>query len=191
MSRSATRLLPLIALLASLALAACGGDDESTTTTVKEEPAAAPEGPLTAQGVGDVNRGASTAEVEEAFGPADSEDTAPGCELAGPNAPEVLTWTYDLGDSELLLHFDPGSGELVDYRTDSPSLETALGDRVGDDFSAVQDNWGNDLKPFPLGQPTPQEGIWAVQEGPEDTLMFDVRGGAVSAILGGFVQICE
>ena len=191
----------LIALLAvsafSLGLVACGDDeDEGTTTTettetTETEAASGPEGPLTAGGVGPVERGASTGETKQAFGPADGTETVVGCELAGPNAPEVLTWTYDLGEGELLLTFNPASGKLVYYRTMSPSLETALGDRVGDEFAEVRDNWGSDLKKFPLGQVTPQEGLWAVSEGPEDRLMFEIQGGKVTAILGGFVQICE
>ena len=92
---------------------------------------------------------------------------------------------------ELLLNFDPGAGELVDYRSTSPSLETNLGDTVGEDFATLQDNWGSDLKPFPLGQPTEQEGIWSVDEGPENKLLFDIQGGEITAISGGFVQICE
>jgi hypothetical protein len=202
----------LIALLAvsafSLGLVACGDDDddEGTTATAATETTGTPdatetseatevvsgrEGPLTAGGVGPVERGASTGETEQAFGPADGTETAVGCELAGPNAPEVLTWTYDLGEGELLLTFDPASGKLVYYRTRSPSLETTLGDRVGDEFAGVRDNWGSDLKKFPLGQVTAQEGIWAVSEGPENKLMFEIQGGKVTAILGGFVQICE
>jgi hypothetical protein len=175
----------LIALLAvsafSFGLVACGDDDDESTTpteatettdatgtTDATEVVSGPEGPLTAGGVGPVERGASTGETEQAFGPADGTETVVGCELAGPNAPEVLIWTYDLGEGELLLTFDPASGKLVYYRTLSPSLETTLGDRVGDEFAEVRDNWGSDLKKFPLGQVTAQEGIWAVIQGPED-----------------------
>jgi hypothetical protein len=181
----------LIALLAlaglSLGLLACGDDDDGTTT----EEASGPTGPLTSGGVENVTRGAGPDDVEEAFGAADSEETAPGCELGGPNAPEVLTWTYDLGDGELIMNFDPAAGELVDYRSTSPSLETSLGDTVGDDFEELSHNWGSDLQPFPLGQPTPEEGIWAVSENPENKLLFDIQGGAITAISGGFVQICD
>ncbi len=183
----------LIALLAlgalSFGLVACGDDDDDGGTTTEE--ASGPTGPLTSGGVGDVTRGATPSEVEEAFGAADTEETVVGCELAGPSAPKVLTWTYDLGDGELRMNFDPGPGELVDYRSTSPGQETSLGDKVGDDFARVRDNWGSDLEPFPLGQPTPQEGIWAVSEGAENKLMFDIQGGKVTAILGGFVQVCE
>lgn len=184
----------LLALALSLALAACGEDGDSTTVTepgVSETPGAAPEGPLTAQGVGPVERGAGAGEVEAAFGEPDRDVKGPGCELSGPNAPKVQRWSYDLGDGELTLSFKSASGELGEYRNTSPSLETTLGDRVGDGFASVRDNWGSDLKRFPLGQVTPQNGIWAVSDGPEDKLMFEIQDGRVTAILGGFVQVCE
>lgn len=44
---------------------------------------------------------------------------------------------------------------------------------------------------LPLGQPSGQDGIWFVAEGARDKLLFEVQGGEVAAILGGFVQICE
>lgn len=202
------RLIPLALLLPVLALAACGGDDDTTTTveepgvsqtssigtdTTATQPAGSgPEGPLTAKGVGPVERGASTSEIEEAFGPADREQTSVGCELGGPDAPEILTWTYDLGEGELILSFDdPASGELGSYRVTSPSLETTLGDRVGDDFEELSHNWGSDLEKFPLGQPTPENGIWSVSDGPENKLLFDVQGARITSISGGFVQVCE
>jgi hypothetical protein len=182
-------LIAFLALAAlSFGLVACGDDDDDGGTT---EEASGPTGPLTSGGVGNVTRGASPDEVEEAFGEPDSEESVVGCELGGPDAPKVLTWTYDLGDGELIMNFDPGAGELVDYRSTSSSLETSLGDTVGDDFATVQENWGSDFKPFPLGQPTPQEGIWQVDEGTENNLLFDIQGGAVTGISGGFVQICE
>lgn len=202
----------LLALFLALGsgLSACGGDDDETTTV--ESPGvdqtssaetetdanaettasvSGPEGALKSTGVGEVSRGDSTTDVEELFGAPDGTQSGPGCELA-PDSPGALAYTYDLGDGELILSFDAASGELGYYRNTSPSLETTLGDRVGDRFATLQQNWGSSLEPLPLGAgPTAKNGIWVVRDGPEDELLFDIRGGEIDGISGGHIEICE
>lgn len=200
------RLTALAALvtMAALAIAACGDDGGETTTVT--EPAAAetapaetettaqgagPSGVLTTDGVGEVEEGMSADEVRGYFGDPATERVLPGCELAGPNAPKALIWTYPLDDGELSLTFDETGTALASYRTDSPGFETERGDRVGDFFAAVQDRWGERLEPVPIGEVTEKLGFWWVQDGPTRALLFDIRGGAVAGIQGGDIQFCE
>jgi hypothetical protein len=201
--------LAILALLvaAPLALAACGddedgneaGSDETTVASpgVTEDPGTSepssdgPAGELTAEGIGEIRQGASTDEVRAAFGEPDETLKGPGCELA-PDSGRVLLWTYELGDGEATLFFDAPTSEFGDYRVTSPGLETSLGDTVGEPFAELRANWGGSLKGLPLGaKPTAQAGLWRVVEDEDSQLLFDVRGGKVSGISGGDIQICE
>jgi hypothetical protein len=194
------RPIALIAVGLALGLAACGGDDgeegtvespgvDETSSSVSET-SSGPEGELTTSGVGEASVGDSTGEVEELFGNPDSEQTGPGCELA-PDSPGALAWTYQLGDGALNLTFDAASGKLAWYRNTSPSLETTLGDTVGEEFAILRSNWGSSLEPFPIGEPTAKAGLWVVRDSATEELIFDVRGGKVAGIVGGDVAICE
>jgi hypothetical protein len=184
-----------------VAVAACGDDggDSSAVSEpgVSEEPVAGepsgggPQGPLTSSGIGEAQRGDSTAEVRELFGEPDREQTGPGCELA-PDSKGALAWTYRLDDGIVVISFDAASGELGSYRNTGPGLETTLGDTVGEPFKALRANWGGSLEPLDLGTgPTAKAGIWLVKDGPEAELLFEVRGGRVAAISGGHIEICE
>jgi len=189
--------LASIALAAlAVALAACG-DDDSTTTVTETAPSTGteettgttegggPEGELTTTGIGAVQRGMKTEEVQELFGEPDQTQMGPGCELA-PQAKGAL--------GEVILNYDAASGELGFYRNTSPSLETTLGDRVGDPFASLKEHWGSDLEPLPLGTgPTPKAGFWVVkdEDDPQSALHFDIRGGKIAGILGGHIEICE
>jgi hypothetical protein len=198
----AMRRLTAASLLAlSMALVACGDDDSTTATETApptgtaettEAAGTGPEGELTTTGIGGVSQGMSTEEVRALFGEPDRTQKGPGCELA-PQAKGAIAWTYRLDDGEVILNFDAASGQLGFYRTTSPSLETALGDRVGDRFAGLRRNWGSDLEPLPIGEPTPKAGFWIVkdEEDPRSWLNFDVRGGKVAAILGGHIEVCE
>ncbi len=189
----------------ALALASCGDDEETTTVTEtaatsteateSETPAAGtgPQGDLTTTGIGEVQQGMRTEEVEQLFGAPDQEQKGPGCELA-PQAKGALAWTYRLDEGEVVLNFDAGSGELGYYRTTSPGFETTLGDRVGDSYASLKQHWGSDLEPLPLGTgPTPKAGFWVVkdEQDPRSALNFDIRGGKIAGILGGHIEICE
>ncbi|CAN5465305.1 hypothetical protein BH20ACT15_BH20ACT15_09040 [soil metagenome] len=197
----------LLALL--FALAACG-DDETTTVTEEltvtagesepetaaatetETSADGPSGELSTAGVGPIERGATTAEVTEAFGEPDEQIEAVGCELAGPNAPRVLTWTWELGDGEFSLVFDAKSATLNSYRTDSAELATVRGDRVGDPFASLKANWGAELERLSLGaKSTAKRGFWWVRDNQRAELLFDIRGGVIKRIEGADVQVCE
>jgi hypothetical protein len=193
------RLAVAALLVIALGLAACGDDEtetvdspgvDETSSFATTQSGSGPEGPLTAGGVGEVQRGDSTGQAAELFGEPDSTQKGPGCELA-PDSPGALAWTYELGDGQLILSFDAASGELGYYRNTSPSLKTTLGDVVGDPYSSVAANWGGSLKRLPLGEPTGEDGIWVVGKAPNDQLLFDIRGGKVAAISGGHIEICE
>lgn len=194
----------MLALAAALALAACG-DNETTTVTETVLPTETeeteteatettagkePSGELRSDGIGEVTVGASTEDVRELFGAADNAVIVPGCELAGPNAEEVITWTYRVGDDDLLLTFGAKSAELNFYRSLTISLETIRGDRIGDTYAEVKANWGDDLEPVPIGQATPKNGLWWVRDGKQE-LLFDIVAGEVGAISGGNFQFCE
>lgn len=196
------RLGSIALLIAALGLAACGddGDDATTVTSpgvsettaaeTETTAAAGPSGTLTAGGVGDVSVGASAGEVRELFGDPASEERVPGCELAGPQAPKVTVWRYELPGGELLVEFDEAGEAFTFYRSSSPELATERGDRVGASFASVRENWP-ELEPVPLGEPTPKLGFWWVREGEGASLLFDVRGGRVAEIQGGDIQFCE
>jgi len=192
----------LCALAAVLLLAACGDDDEDTGTVsspgVSETSpaetateAAGPSGVLTTDGVGEVEEGMGIGEVSGFFGPPTETRVEPGCELAGPNAPRVLIAAYTLDDGELTLEFDPRGRHMRSYRTDSPSFESERKDRVGDSFAAVEERWGDQLEPVPLGRPTERAGFWWVSDGPTRHLLFDVRKVRVAEIHGGDIAFCE
>lgn len=194
MARSAFRSAAVILLVvAPLALAACGDDDGSEAGS-DETTVASPggvTGELTATGIGEIQQGSTTDEASAAFGDPDSEQEGPGCELA-PGSDRALAWTYKLADGSAILVFDAESGELNNYRVTSPTLETEKGDAVGEPFAQLRSNWGGDLKGLPLGaKPTEKAGLWQVTEDADSQLLFDVRGGKVSGISGGFIQICE
>ena len=199
------RAVLVLLLAAPLALAACGDDDDDgggdetvvseqdiSSPGISEEPAAGGvSGELTAEGIGDIRQGATTDEAAAAFGDPDKKQEGPGCELA-PGSDRALAWTYQLGDGTAILVFDAATGKLGNYRVTSPSLETSLGDTVGEPFAELQANWGEDLKGLPLGaEPTAKAGLWQVVEDDDSQLLFDVRGGKVSGISGGTIEICE
>jgi hypothetical protein len=203
-----TGLLALSALALSLTLAACGDDGETTTVTettgtgteatetsesteTTATTSGGPSGQLTSSGVGEVKRGTTTDQAQELFGEPAKTQKGPGCELA-PDSQGALAWTYQLGDGRLILVFDAASGELGSYRNTGSSMETTLGDKVGDPFSSLQANWGNSLDPLDLGVgSTAKAGIWLVKDGPENELLFDIRGGRINSISGGHIEICE
>ena len=193
-----TALLVLLLASVPLALVACGDSETTTVTeaigTEATDTAATeggPSGRLTAAGVGDATRGASEDEVAELFGEPTRKQSGPGCELEGPDATPVDTWTYGLVDGRVVLRFDAESRELGSYWTDSPSLETEKGDAVGEEFGSLRRGWGSQLQPLSLGvKSTPQEGLWRVGDA-EESLLFEIAGGRITAISGGQIEICE
>lgn len=203
MLRGALGSLATVALLAG-----CGGGDSTTvvqpqttptdsSSTAPEatDPAAPPAGPsgeLLADGIGDVTQGASPSEVEESFGEPVRTDQFPGCEL-DPEASPVVQFTYDLPGGALTINFDARTNEMTSYRTDSPALETSLGDAVGDGFSELKEHWGASLEPLVLGseQPSSEVGTWVVTDGPRSQLLFSIDRGEIAAIQGGYLPPCE
>jgi hypothetical protein len=181
------RSLSALLVTALLSIAGCGGDD----TTSVETQVAEPSGELTATGVGELTQGASLDEAIAAFGEPAARERFPGCEL-DLEADPVVQLTYDLPDGELILTFAAASAELESYRTTSEQFQTALGDRVGDAYESVRDNWGNSLEPLSLGAPaTPEEGFWFVEEARRSQLLFAISGGRVESISGGYLPPCE
>jgi hypothetical protein len=190
------RAILLVVLSLPLLLAGCGGGDTTTssgtdggTTTRADE---GPQGELSEDGIGQVKVGASTDDVEAAFGKPDQEGQNPGCELAGPNATPVLQWTWNLSDGAVTLDFDATSNQLISYRTTSRDLPTTAGVRVGDSYGTLSDAYGATLKPLALGTPpTSESGLWFTGLQGKAWILFTIAGGAVRTIQGGDVQICE
>jgi hypothetical protein len=187
----------VLVLLLPLVLAACGGG--GTTITDKEPVGTTtgagegPQGELAEDGIGSLKVGASTDDVEAAFGKPDQETQNSGCELAGPNATPILQWTWNLSDGAVTLDFDATTKQLISYRTTSRGLPTTAGVRVGDDYATLSDAYGATLKPLQLGsvKPTSESGSWYTGQQGKAWLLFSVAGGAIGNIQGGNIQICE
>jgi len=192
------RALAALLLASSLLLAACGDDDDdgngaaTATESATEATEEGPAGELTERGIGSVEVGASTEQVKSAFGPPDAEREEVGCELAGPNAPKVLRWNWDLDDGAVRLEFDAPAQTLISYRVSTPSLPTANGVRVGDTYELLRQSYGPALKDLQLGAPaTERVGLWYLGKLGKRWQLFDVAGGKVKTIQGGDIQICE
>jgi hypothetical protein len=186
-----------IVLSLSLILAACGGGGTTitdtgtagTTTTAGE----GPQGELSEDGIGSVKVGASTDDVQAAFGKPDQESQNPGCELAGPNATPILQWSWNLSDGAVTLDFDATSKQLISYRTTSQGLPTTAGVRAGDSYGTLSDAYGATLRPLQLGsaKDTPESGSFYTGQQGKAWLLFTIAGGSVKTIQGGNIQICE
>lgn len=196
------RALTTLALAASLALAACGGDEETTvvsTTTVSAPTStatsgsdAAPEGVMTADGIGEASVGDSSDDVIAAFGEPDAENEFPGCELdADPTTVRQLT--YEIDGEQLAVNIDAEADEMTSYFTDSAVLETEQGDRVGDSWDSLTASWGAALDPIALGteKPSPRLGVYKVGPDGENQLIFDLQARTVQRISGGYLPPCE
>lgn len=199
MSRASLALVVMILV----AVASCGGDDGDATVTetvteaatgaeTTEDASEAPQGELTRRGIGPVEVGMSTDEVRAEFGDPDRERRVPGCELAGPDVPPILQWTWSLPGGNAVLDFDVANQQLISYRTTSGALATAEGVRVGDDFQTLRQGYGSALTDLPLGAPANERlGLWYVGNPERFWQLFDLRGGQVRNIQGGDIQICE
>jgi hypothetical protein len=188
-----------VALFVLVAIAGCGDGNSATvasdsqTAATQTAVASGPRGALDFTGVGPVTQGTSMEKAREAFGSPDRTQRVPGCELSGPNAPEVVIWTWDLEDGDFILNFDASSGALKSYRTTSSKLPTSAGNHVGDSFQSLRDSYGPTLRPLKLGSetPSPQSGIWFVRKNSKSQLTFTIAGGRVRTIAGGLLEICE
>lgn len=187
----------VIVLSLPLVLAACGGGGTTITDTgtagTTTGAAEGPQGELAEDAIGSVKVGASTDNVEAAFGKPDQERQTPGCELAGPNATPVLQWTWNLSNGAVMLDFDATTNQLISYRTTSRDLPTTAGVRVGDSYATLSDAYGATLKPLQLGsaKPTSASGSWYTGRQGKAWLLFTIAGGAIRTIQGGNIQICE
>lgn len=181
----------VLLLVVAIACTGCGDGDTTVTSTVDEETSTGPSGELLANGVGAVKQGTTTEEAEDLFGPPDQQDQFSGCEV-NPDSPATLQFRYDVPDGSLAINFEATSKEMVSYQTTSSQFPTALGDRVGDSFQSLQDNWGSSLTALDIGLPsTPRAGYWVVQDSPEAELLFDVSGTRIKSISGGYLPPCE
>ena len=203
------RRLLLTLCIALPLLLGCGDDEEETTVTGTETVTEAttgtgtateaatptgegPRGELSRRGIGSVEVGMTTGEVEKAFGAPDLERQVTGCPLAGPDAPPILQWTWNLQDGSAVLDFEVAGRALISYRTTSTALPTTAGVRVGDSFKTLRQSYGGTLKGLPLGaKPTETVGFWYVGKPAKLWQLFDLRGGKIKNIQGGDVQICE
>lgn len=170
----------------------CGSSSEVSTTG---EELAAPQGPsgvLDYDGVGEVKQGMTLEEISGLFGEPAELDRVAGCELdseAGDS--QVATWNLD--DGTITLTFGAEDETLVGYSTDSASLETIDGARVGDPFEELSATTGGPaLEPLDLGVPaTPEQGVWFREQDEDSKLTFDIAEGKITRVLGGFNPVCE
>lgn len=193
-------LLALCFALTVAALAGCGGaevnqpepDVQSQADIAPASKYGGPEGTLEPDGIGEAKQTMSVDEVIALFGDPETRETVPGCELDS-EAHELVQLIYDTEGGKTGILFDEPSGELRSYYTMSPSLETADGIAVDDTYDSLSEAAGNELKPVVLGteEPSGDEGIWYIEDGPEQRLMFDVQKGRITQILGGYTPACE
>jgi hypothetical protein len=195
--------VPRIGFLLVLVLAGCGGPagpaSEPGGTGGTEPKAAKTEttapsgvsGTLDFDGIGDVRQGMSQPEVEEAFGKPAETNTVPGCELDAEASPSLVL-TDDSPHGETSINIEKKGSEVLSYSTDDTSLETVQGIHVGDSYDEMTEAAGADLKPLVLGaEPTPDNGFWYLEKGPQQRLTFQVEHDRVSRILGGYTPACE
>lgn len=190
------------ALLATFLLAGCGDEAGPTAaqstsasrsgSTGSTPSAAGPSGELLTDGVGEVRQGASPAEVVELFGEPTEERRFSGCEF-NPESSAIIQYGYEMSGGTLSINFDARTNEMTSYRTDSPELETSLGDSVGDPFETLESNWGGSLQPLVLGseEPSAEQGSWFVREGARNQLSFAISRGRIAMIQGGYLPPCE
>jgi hypothetical protein len=194
---------PLIAICSALTIAAmagCGGADvtqpepdvQSQAEIAPAPKYGGPEGTLEPDGIGEAKQGMSVDAVTELFGDPDTRETVPGCELDS-EAHELIQFIYDPKGEATGILFDEPSEELQSYYTMSPKLETADGIRVGSSYDSLSEAAGDELQPLVLGseEPSGDEGVWYVEDSPEQRLTFDVQNGRVTRILGGYTPACE
>ncbi|MBA2763141.1 MAG: hypothetical protein H0U42_00435 [Thermoleophilaceae bacterium] len=169
----------------------CGSQNEVSTG---EGPAVTQgvSGALDYDGVGEAKQGMTLELVTGLFGEPAEIDRVAGCELdseAGDS--QVATWNVDEGT--ITLTFDADDERLVGYSTDSPSLETVDGARVGDSFGELSDTTGGPaLEPLDLGvAATPEQGVWFREQDDDSKLTFDIAESEIKRILGGFNPVCE
>ena len=192
-------LLALCSALTVAALAGCGGaevtqpepDVQSQAEIAPAPKYGGPEGTLEPDGIGEAKQGLSVDEVIELFGDPDTRETVPGCELDS-EAHELIQLIYNTRDGSTGILFDEPSEELQSYYTMSSELETADGIRVGSTYEDLSHS-ADDLEPLILGseEPSGDEGIWYVEDGPEQRLTFDIQDGRITQILGGYTPACE
>jgi hypothetical protein len=193
--------LPIIALLAAVVLAGCGGDDEATTeadTSTGETTGVfsnmhdpgegaegGPSGTLAAEGIGELEVGASEDEVRAAFGePVDEFEVDLGG--GGGEAPQVnLIYRFAKGDVTIKIDTKDDTFAAYDVYTDE--LETADGIAVGDPIAEVRKTYGDDLAKSPLGLDSLVYSPSSPGRAESPALTFAYQGKKITAISGGDV----
>ncbi len=182
----------VLALACALALAGCGGDDETTTSAITEnvhDPGAGaeggPTGALTAEGIGEVEVGATEDEVEAAFGePVDVVDVDLG---GGGGGPPQVNWVYRFPEGDVTIKFDTEDDTFAAYDVHTPELETDDGFRVGDTDSELEKRYGDDLAGSPLGVHALVLSASKPGSAQSPALTFAIDGKKIIAISGGDV----
>jgi hypothetical protein len=177
------------AALAVAVIAGCGGEDEITTVPNAHDPGAGaeggPTGALTAEGIGEVEVGATEDEVRSAFGePIDTIEVDLGA--GGGEAPQV-NWIYRFEEGDVTIKFDSRDDTFVQYDVYTPELETEDGFRVGDTDSDLEDRYGDDLAGSPLGVHSLVLSASKPGTAEPPALTFAIDGKKVIAISGGDV----
>ena len=194
----------VVATAALAALAGCGGDDETTTATTSSTEATGatsgitenlhdpgegaeggPTGALTAEGIGEVEVGASEDDVTAAFGePVETFEVDFGG--GGGGAPQV-NWIYRFTQGDVTVKFDTKDDTFAAYDVYTPELETEDGFKVGDPIADVQKEYGDDLAKSPLGLDTLVLSSAAPGTDKSPALSFAFQGKKITAIAGGDV----
>jgi hypothetical protein len=183
-------------LLLAGALSACGGSAASTDQDTAADIAPAykyggPEGTLEADGLGEAKQGMSGDEVIALFGPPETRETVPGCEL-DTSAHKLISFIYETKGGTAHFLFDEPSGALQSYDTDDPGFKTAEGIGVGMRYDQLAKAYGDELKPYDLGaKATPEDGVWYVEKAAKSWLDFDILKGKINQIMGGYLPACE
>ena len=186
--------------LGAAAIAGCGGGDDETTTepTTATGPTTGisenlhdpgegaeggPTGALTAEGIGDVEVGATEDEVREAFGdPIDEFEVDLG---AGGGAPPQVNWVYRFTKGDVTIKFDTKDDTFVAYDAYTPELETDDGVKVGDTDSDLEKRYGDDLAGSPIGVHALVLSASKPGTAESPALTFAIDGKKIMAISGG------
>jgi len=144
------------------------------------KPPGEPVGPLGTSSIGPLSLGASEDEARAQFG---EPDEIQEVNLGGGGPAPQVTWTYALGDGTVDLKFSTAGDGLRQYTVSSPSLATNSGVAIGSDIAPIEQEYGDQLRPHPIGS-----GGTVLSEGRPGTspaLTFVVDGSTITFITGG------
>ena len=146
-------------------------------------PPAGPVGPLEAGSVGQVELGMTPDQVEHLFGAPDRKEDVNFS--ASPTPPQV-DWIWSYPDGDFRLNFETAGETVTGYSSETTELETTSGVAVGDSFAPIEERYGEQLVPAPIG--TDAFVLSEGEPGSYPALTFSLQGDAIIAIRGGEPQ---